>query len=489
MKNTGSYLIFPLLYVGLILILTYSESSAQIKSQNIGIEDYIWKAAHVTPSPRQLAWQELEFNMFIHFFKPKEVHARQWARVCEEAGMKMILLTAKHHWGFCLWPSRYTDFSVKNSDYKNGKGDVVREVADACREFGIKFGIYLSPWDKHEPTYGTPAYNDFFKNQLRELLTNYGEIAEVWFDGYYGGPEGGKQDYDWEGYYQVVRELQPNAVIAITGPDVRWVGTEEGYGRETEWSVIPAPTLKYSEFIDEFSNITAKESDLGGREKLMNAKYLIWYPSEVDVSIRPSWGYRDYEDDQVKSLETLLNIYYSSVGRNSVLLLNFPPDTRGLINENDIKRVMELRKVLDATFDEDLAVGSKVTASQVRGNDPRFSADKTVDHNKETYWTTNEWTTVASLEFDLGDGKIFNRAMLQEYIKVGQRIESFMIEAWDGKAWQEFARGTTVGYKRLLRFDNVSTSKVRLRILESRVCPTLSNFGLFYQPPIGKILN
>jgi alpha-L-fucosidase len=334
----------------------------------------ILKAVSIRPSPQQLGWQKMEFVAFIHFtvntftdkewgdgtespsiFNPTQLDTQQWVKVCKDAGMKMIILTAKHHDGFCLWPSKYTEHSVKNSPWRNGKGDVVRELADACRESGLKLGLYLSPWDRHEPTYGdTESYNKFYKNQLTELLSNYREVAEVWFDGAKG--ENAKDmEYDWLGFYAIVRELQPNAVI-FNGPDIRWVGNEAGYARESEWSVVNRNNKPF-----DFINQTQK--DLGSLEALGDGNNLIWYPAETDVSIRPGWFYHASEDDKVKSVEKLLDIYYGSVGRNSVLLLNLPPDRRGLIHENDVKRLQELRKVLDAIFAKNLAIGAQAKAS------------------------------------------------------------------------------------------------------------------------------
>ena len=457
----------------------------------------IQRAAEVRPSLRQLAWQNLEFIGFIHYtvnaftdkewgegtedpaiFNPTQLDTRQWAKVCNEAGMKMVILTAKHHDGFCLWPSKYTEHSVKNSPYKNGKGDIVGELAKACREAGLKLGLYLSPWDRHEPTYGdTEAYNRYYKNQLREILTNYGEITEVWFDGA-KGPNAKNMEYDWNGYYALVHELQPKAVI-FNGPDIRWVGNERGYARESEWSV-----MNRNENPFDFIKATAK--DLGSLEALGAGNHLIWYPAETDVSIRPGWFYHAKEDDKVKSVAHLLDIYFSSVGYNSVLLLNLPPDRRGLIHENDVQRLGEFRQARDAIFDQNLALGAKAKASSVRGSDPAFAADKIADGDQETYWTTDDWMTSAQVEFDLGGERTFNVAELAEHIATGQRISSFSLEAWDGSNWKEFARGTTVGYKRLLRFNDVTASKVRLRIQDSRVCPTLSGFGLYRAPAIAK---
>ena len=455
----------------------------------------ISQAANVRPSPQQLAWQELEFIAFIHYtvnaftdkewgdgtedeaiFNPTQLDVRQWVKTCKDAGMKMIILTAKHHDGFCLWPSEYTEHSVKNSPYKNGKGDIVGELAIACREVGLKLGLYLSPWDRHEPTYGdTASYNVFYKNQLREILSNYGEITEVWFDGA-KGPDAKDMEYDWQGYYSMIRELQPNAVIAICGPDVRWVGNESGYARETEWSVVNRSV----------SNAQRKNS--GGLEALGDGQNLAWHPAETDVSIRPGWFYHTSQDDKVKSVEKLLEIYFTSVGRNSVLLLNLPPDRRGLIHENDVQHLRGLRKVLDAIFDENLAAGAEARASHVKAGNPAFGADKIVDGDKDTYWTTDDWTDEASIEFDLGAEQTFNVAELAEYIALGQRVEEFVLEAWVSGRWKEFSRGTTIGYKRLLRFDDVAASRVRLRVLNSRVCPTLSGFGLYYAPPVDDLL-
>ncbi|HIJ52324.1 MAG TPA: family 16 glycosylhydrolase [Planctomycetes bacterium] len=461
--------------------------------------DIIRKAASVRPSPRQLAWQELEFIAFVHFtvntftdkewgdgredpaiFNPNQLDTRQWVEVCKDAGMKMIILTAKHHDGFCLWPSKYTEHSVKNSPWRNGRGDVVRELTDACREAGLKLGLYLSPWDRHEPAYGdTAKYNKFYKNQLRELLTNYGEVAEVWFDGAKGS-NAKDMEYDWLGYYAIVRELQPNAVI-FNGLDVRWVGNESGYARQSEWSV-----MKRNE--KPFGFINNHQRDLGSVGALGDGENLIWYPAETDVSIRPGWFYHASQDKKVKSVEHLVDIYYKSVGRNSVLLLNLPPDRRGLIHENDVRRLRELRKVLDATFRHNLALRVAAKASHIHGNKPVHGPDKAVDGNKDTYWTTDDGTTAANLEFDLGKKCTFNVAELAEYIKIGQRVEEFVLEAWDG-SWKEFARGTTIGYKRLLRFDDVTAQKVRLKILASRVCPTISNFALYFAPPIQTIID
>jgi alpha-L-fucosidase len=450
-------------------------------------------AGQVKPTPQQIAWQELEFTCFAHIgvntftgrewgdgkedpaiFNPSDFDADQWAEVCQQTGMKLLILTCKHHDGFCLWPSKHTEHSVKNSPWRDGKGDMVKEVADACRRRGIRFGVYLSPWDRHEPSYGSDSYNDYYKRQLRELLTQYGPITEVWWDGACGeGPNGKRQVYDWDGYVKVVRELQPDAVIFGQGPDVRWVGNEDGLARESEWSVLPWKVGDRT------------ERDLGHRKYLADAERLMWYPAECDVSIRPGWFYHAEQDDQVKSLTHMLDIYYRSVGRNSVLLLNIPPDRRGRFHENDVARLKELRATLDETFAVNLAGGKPATATSTReGFDPKY----VTDGRGATYWTTPDGVVEGTLTVDLGGPVTFDRAMLQEMIAEGQRVERFAIEALAVNAageakWQPVAEATTIGYKRLLRFPPVTATQVRVRILDSRDCPTIREFGLYKASP------
>jgi len=475
----------------------------------------IIEAAQVRPSERQLKWQQMEFYAFIHFsvntftdrewglgtedpsiFNPTEFDARQWVEVCKSAGMKGLILTCKHHDGFCLWPSRYTDYSVKNSPWKDCKGDVVREVSEACREGGIKFGIYLSPWDRHEKTYGTDAYNEYFKNQLRELLTQYGEIFCVWFDGACGeGPNGKKQVYDWEGYYRIVRELQPQAVISVCGPDVRWCGNEAGHCRASEWSVVPA-SLRDAEKVQEKSQkvddrefskrINSRDEDLGSREVILHTESeLVWYPAEVNTSIRPGWFYHASEDDKVRSLEELLRIYYGSVGGNANFLLNVPPDRRGLIHETDAARLRELGQVLRKTFEKDLAEGAAAFASETM--DSRHDVANILNDDGDSFWCPHEGTEQAAIELDLGCVKKFNRVMLMEHIKSGQRVESFTLEYWKDGCWIEFYRGTVIGYKRICCFDTIESSRLRLNITGSRWFPTISRFGIYFADDPYKI--
>ncbi|HVP89832.1 MAG TPA: alpha-L-fucosidase [Terriglobales bacterium] len=465
------------------------------------------KAAGVVPSDRQLAWQKLEFQAFVHFgmntftdrewgqgtedpklFDPADFDAGQWVEAVKAAGVRGLIVTAKHHDGFCLWPSRFTEHSVKNSPWRAGKGDVVREVAEACRKGGLKFGVYLSPWDRHEPSYGdSPRYNEHFKAQLRELLTNYGEISEVWFDGACGeGPNGRRQVYDWEGYWALVRELQPAAVISIMGPDVRWVGNEAGAGRGSEWSVIPVARMDDRPAEKDpggIAGLDAQAADLGSIEAVEKAAKtggrLLWYPAQVDVSIRPGWFYHAAEDGKVKSLEHLLDIYYASVGGNAQLLLNVPPDKRGRIHDSDVRRLRELGDRLRATFADDLAAGAKLSFHHAAGADRLAAADSA----RRAYNGQVELSHV----YGLRGAKVFNAAALQEDIRHGQRVEAFAVDAWDGREWKEIARGTTIGWKRLLRFPPVTASRVRLRVLRARAPARLAEFGLFLDPaPAGK---
>ncbi len=468
-----------------------------------------WKAARIVPTQRQLDWQSKELSAFIHFglntftdkehgegtedpslFNPTHFNPRQWTRVLKEAGFKMVVLTARHHDGFCLWPTKTTDYSVKKkSRWKEGRGDVVRDVAMACREEGLDFGLYLSPWGRHEKSYGTPQYNTYFLTQLKELLSNYGPIAEVWFDGYCGeGPDGRKMVYDWNSYYELIRKMQPQAVIAIMGPDVRWVGNERGLARESEWSVLPLDLpedslrlLRSGQYTLErvFKPEDLMASDLGSREKITRARALFWYPAEVDVSIRPGWFYHPNQDNQVKSPFELFEIYLKSVGRNSVLLLNVPPDRRGLIAENDVRSLLGFKKLLDQTFKKGRLQIAGVTSNH---HHPDYPARLLLDRNRDSGWRAAPGRTRATIEFLLKTGVTFDCVELQEDIRQGQRIEEFALEAYRDQDWVEIAAGTTVGYKRIITFEPFTSEKIRLVIKQARDAPTLKSFKLFKIP-------
>ena len=439
------------------------------------------------PTPRQLVWQQMEFHVFVHFgintftnrewgegdedpalFNPTEFDARQWVRVFKDAGAKGVILTCKHHDGFCLWPSKYTDHSVASSPWRDGKGDVVREVADACREAGLKFGVYLSPWDRHEPTYGSgPRYNEHYRQQLTELLTQYGPLHEVWFDGACGeGPNGKKQVYDWDSYIALIREHQPDAVIfSDAGPDIRWVGNEQGFAGKTCWSMLNR---------DEFFPGTPRFKELPeGHEDGTH-----WVAPECDVSIRPGWFYHPAEDERVKSVAELVDIYYKSIGRNAVLLLNVPADTRGLIHDADAKRLREFRHVIDATFETNLA-GEEVIASSEADQTGRFDPSNVLDGNADSCWMAGDDDEAPSLLFTLDKHQEFDRILLGEQIAFGQRVRHFVIELERDGRWEQIAEGTTIGYKRLLQIPPTCGSRLRLLLTDVRAAPTIAEFGLF----------
>jgi alpha-L-fucosidase len=450
------------------------------------------------PSDRQLTWHEMEYYMFVHFtvntftdkewgygdekesvFNPSELDCRQWAKVASDAGMKGIIITAKHHDGFCLWPSKFTEHSVKNSPWKRGEGDVLKELRDACDEYGLKMGVYLSPWDRNSSFYGTPEYLIYYRNQMKELLMNYGEIFEVWFDGanggdgFYGGArETRKIDnstyYDWPNTHQIVRDLQPGAVMfSDAGPDVRWVGNERGMGSPTNWCLLNKDEMYPG---GDFAKILGEGHEDG--------KY--WVPAEVDVSIRPGWFWHEKQDSMVRTPENLLELYYSSVGRNSNLLLNVPPDKRGILNEKDVQSLLAFRALREKEFKTDLARGKRITASSVRGRD--YSPVNINDGDPRTYWSAKEKDSVADIIIDMGEDTEINRIVIQELVRLGQRVKEFKVEVFTDGKWEQVIDGTTIGYKIIRKFPMVKASAVRVTISESKACPVISNVELYRAP-------
>ena len=430
------------------------------------------------PTENQLRWQDMEMYAFIHYslntytdqewgfgnedpklFNPSRLDCRQWVRVCKQAGMRGIIFTAKHHCGFCMWPSAFTEYSVKNSPWKNGKGDVVRELADACRAEGLKFAVYLSPWDRNHPDYGKPAYVTYFRNQLRELLTNYGDIFEVWFDGanggdgWYGGANetrriDGKTYYGWAETFRMIRELQPKAVIWNDGGDrgdLRWVGTEAGNVGETNWSMMPGKgdtpwhMLHYG----------VEDGD-------------VWCPGETNTSIRPGWFYHETENEHVKSLSKLMDTYYKSVGRNSTLLLNFPIAPNGRIHPNDSLRGIAFKKMIDEVFKTDLAKKAK---KKTQGN-------------------------VTLVEFQKPTP--FNRFVAEEDIRQGQRVKKFSLEALVDEKWQPLKDAlvengdglTTIGHRRIICFPTVNATKLRFTVTDSKAEPIIKRTSVFLAPEL-----
>lgn len=433
----------------------------------------------VHPTPEQIQYQRQEKIAFVHFgvntytnrewgtgnespsiFNPKKFDAEQWARVLSENGFETLVLTAKHHDGFALWPSKYTEHDIENSPWKNGNGDIVKEVSEACEKYGIKFGVYLSPWDMHEQSYGTSEYNEFYMNQLRELLTNYGPIAEIWFDGAKG--EGAKDmEYDFDAWWDMVRELQPHAVIfSDEGPDVRWIGNEHGYAGETNWSTIDRDSVGIGQ---------------PGQGPYLNSgepQGPDWVPGECNTSIRPGWFYHPEEDDQVKPLSDLMEIYYKSIGRNCTMMINIPPTPGGRFHPNDVERLNEFTERIHTIFDDNLAAGSNVSGS---GSEKAALTDS----NWDTFWVADQDAAESTLTVDLPGDTTFDHVVLQEYIPLGQRIAEFEVLAKNGNRWKSIGKGTTIGHKRILQTEPVTTDQLRIVIRKSYGRATLNEMGLY----------
>ena len=450
------------------------------------------------PEPKQVEWQQMETYAFIHFglntfndrewgygdtdpktFNPTNLDCEQWAQTLVKAGMKGVILTAKHHDGFCLWPFEGTDYSVKNSPWKNGQGNVVKELSEACKKYGLKFAVYLSPWDRHQANYGTPEYLPYFYAQLHDLLTNYGPVFEVWFDGANGGDGwyGGAKDirtidrknyYNYPRIYEMLDSIQPQAIIfSDGGPGCRWVGNEKGFAGATNWSFL------------------RKGEGHPGYDKSYELQYghpdgNQWVPAECDVSIRPGWFYHPEEDDRVKSPDQLVDLYYRSVGHNATLLLNFPVDRRGLIHPVDSANAVRFHEMIQQQLKTNLVAGMTPKVSNERGGD--FVASALTDDNFDTYWATEDGVTTADIEFSFDTPTRMNRMMLQEYIPLGQRVKAFVVEYLDKDTWLPVKLNeetTTIGYKRLLRFETVETKGMRIRITDARGPLCLSNVGVY----------
>ena len=449
------------------------------------------------PSPQQVEWQKMETYAFIHFgpntfndkewgygdapassFNPTRLDCEQWVRTLVQGGMKGVILTCKHHDGFCLWPTKYTDYSVANSPFKR---DVVKELSDACKKYGIKFGVYLSPWDRHQASYGTQEYVTYYYNQLEELMTQYGEVFEVWFDGanggdgWYGGASE-KREIDRSTYYNyphawgIVNRLQPNAVIfSDGGPGCRWVGNEKGFANPTNWAF-----LRIKEVYPGYPQYQELQSG--------HADGDAWCASECDTSIRPGWFYHESEDDKVKTVDELVDLYYRSVGHNSTFLLNFPVDREGLIHPNDSTTIVKWRERINQELGNNLLAKAKFTASDTRNK--TYNASRIGDGNWETYWAPSDGVTAADIVIKTKKEVTLNRFLLQEYIPLGQRVKAFVIEyktccgKWVPVIVDE--ETTTIGYKRIVRFAEKTAKEWRIRILDSRACPCINNVEGFY---------
>lgn len=391
-------------------------------------------------------------------FNPTKLDCRQWAKTARYAGMKGIIITAKHHDGFCLWPSKFSTHTVKQSNWKNGQGDVLKELSDACREEGLKFGVYLSPWDRNHPLYGTAEYNNIFTYMLKEVLGNYGEVFEQWFDGANGeGPNGKKQEYDWKLFNQTVYDLQKDAIIfSDGGPGCRWVGNENGFAGETNWN-----TLNGAQVFPGYPNY--KELTPGHEDGTH------WIPAECDVSIRPGWFYSPETDGKVKTVEQLMDIYLGSVGRGANLLLNVPVNREGLVAKEDSTRLLEFKSAREKAFPKNLALQANVLVAGKK-------TTKLNDGSDETFWLAKRGT--ASLEINFDKETDVNYLVLREQIALGQRVKEFSVDVWRDGKFEEVAKQTTIGHKRILPL-NVKTSKIKIRITQSKAKPVLQEIEVY----------
>lgn len=453
------------------------------------------------PTEHQVRSQQMETYAFVHFglntfndrewgygdskletFNPTRLDCEQWAQTFVKAGLRGVIITAKHHDGFCLWPTNYTDYSIRNTPYKDGKGDVVGELAAACKKYGLKLGVYLSPWDRHQAFYGTPFYVDYFYHQLRELFTRYGDIFEIWLDGANGGDGwyGGAKDtrtidrrtyYQYDRAYQLIDELQPQCIVfSDGGPGCRWVGNERGYAHATNWSFLRQGEVfpgyeKYYEL---------QQGHADGNQ---------WVPAECDVSIRPGWFYHEREDNKVKSVDHLTDLYYRSVGHNANLLINFPVNKEGRIHPTDSARIIAMHERVTNELADNLLRGARIKASDERGR--RFGVKALTDNNYDTYWATHDSVRSATLSIRFPRATRLNRLMLQEYIPLGQRVKSFTVEYRSGKQWLPIRLNeetTTIGYKRLLRFKPITTRQLRIRFIDARGCLCISEIGAYHAP-------
>ncbi len=442
-----------------------------------------------TPTPQQSDWHDMEFYLFVHFgpntfsdlewghgtedpnsFNPTELDCRQWARIARDAGAKGIIITAKHHDGFCLWPSKFSTHTVRESKWREGKGDVLKELSQACKEYGLKFGIYISPWDRNHPKYGTAEYNDVYVNTMQEAVKLYGPIFEMWWDGANGeGPNGKKQVYDFKRFEEVIRKIAPSAIVfSDIGPDTRWVGNEKGIAGETNWNLLD--TVGFKRGAGGPPQDTLNRGNVNGKN---------WIPAECDVSIRPGWFYHAKEDDKVKTGQELMSLYLKSVGRGANFLLNVPPDTRGLISKNDSASLMAFRELREGLSRTNLAYKKKVTVSAERTG---YLSKLLSDGFQSSHWAPPNDQTTCWVEVDLETAHTFNTIIIKEYLKLGQRVQSFVVEVWDGAKYREVTRGTTIGRKRILQFDGQTASKVKLTITASKASPVLSSIELYDSP-------
>lgn len=464
---------FPAVYVAGILLINTTIAVAQDIKPVLPV-----------PSKEQLQWQEKEFYLFMHFgpntftnkewgngkenpsdFNPTELDCEQWARIAKQAGAKGIIITAKHHDGFCLWPSKFSMHTVRESKWRNGKGDVLKELSAACEKAGIEMGVYISPWDRNHPAYGTPAYNDIYLSTMKELLTNYGQFFELWWDGANGeGPNGRKQQYTFKRFEDSAFKWQPQLVIfSDIGPGARWVGNEKGIIGNTNWNLLD--TAGFKRGLGAPPNDTLNQGNMYGKT---------WIPAEADVSIRPGWFYRASEDAKVKSPQTLFSLYLKSVGNGGNLLLNVPPDTRGKIADVDSAALVGFHTLLHHAFQKDILQQATITTDA--GSAAQLKS--LTDHNSNTYWVSSKQNNT-QLEFRLPRQTNVNTLVLEEMIKYGQRVISFTIEVFDGQRYETVFKGTTIGRKKIASFPPQNTNRIRVTIEAAKAMPVLRSIAAY----------
>ncbi|MGI8950268.1 MAG: alpha-L-fucosidase [Chitinophagaceae bacterium] len=446
------------------------------------------KALPPMPSSKQLQWGKMDFYFFIHFgpntftdlewgkgteheevFNPTQLDCRQWCRIAKAAGAKGIIITAKHHDGFCLWPSKYSTHTVAQSKWRNGKGDVLKELSEACKEYGLRFGIYLSPWDRNHPKYGTPKYNDVFINMMKEVVSNYGPLFEFWWDGANGeGPNGKKQIYDWKKFENTMRTIAPNTILfSDIGPDARWVGNENGIAGDPNWNLLD--TAGVTRGAGAPPTDTLNHGNINGKN---------WIPAECDVSIRPGWFYHANEDEKVKTPEQLFNIYLKSVGRGANLLLNVPPDRRGLINEHDSAALIDFKKLRDESFEEDLLKNATI---EIRNADKIFSTNKLTDNNDESFerFEISNQNNASGIYVKFQKPMQLNCIILKEPIQLGQRIKSANILLKNHDQIVKEINITTVGKKRIVTFPAIETKEILIKITGTKATPLISEIAAY----------
>ncbi len=438
------------------------------------------------PSPRQQQWQQLDFYLFTHFgpntftdlewgkgteheevFNPTQLDCRQWCRVAKAAGAKGIIITAKHHDGFCLWPTKYSNHTVAQSKWRNGKGDVLKELSDACKEYGLKMGIYLSPWDRNHPKYGTAAYNTVFVNMMKEVVHRYGPLFEFWWDGANGeGPNGKKQVYEWHKFEATMRSIAPNTpVFSDIGPDIRWVGNESGFAGTTNWNTLD--TAGFTRGAGGPSQDTLNMGNVNGH---------VWIPAECDVSIRPGWFYHASEDGQVKTPEQLFQLYLKSVGRGANLLLNVPPDRRGLINENDSAALVGFKQLREQNFENNLAAGATITL--FANNAVHNITNELTDGNSASFANLAPAETSA-ITVKFNGTQTINCIQLQEPTQLGQRVKSFAISIKKNGSKGYSISGTTIGKKRILTFPSVEADSFTITVTDAKAAPLISDIAAY----------